>query len=273
MERTWKADYEKFARTARENVAATLDNMDYPALERAAELILAAKAAGKRLHISGIGKPAHLAGYAASLFSSTGTPAYFLHGTEAVHGSCGQLVPGDVVIFISNSGETAEMKATVSAVKNNGCAVIGVSGNASSWLAQQSEVHLLAHADAEGGPLDRAPRASILAETLVLQALSVLLQSEAKACRSFRRGRSGRGACPCTVGISCCAALRPRLPAFSRACRTVRRCVSSIPMTTGPSWIMTACSAGRKASICGRFRDIATKSPPCPKIRQLFRCA
>ena len=58
----------------------------------------------------------------ASLFSSTGTPAYFLHGTEAVHGSCGQLVPGDVVIFISNSGETAEMKATVSAVKNNGCA-------------------------------------------------------------------------------------------------------------------------------------------------------
>ena len=146
MERTWKADYEKFARTARENVAATLDNMDYPALERAAELILAAKAAGKRLHISGIGKPAHLAGYTASLFSSTGTPAYFLHGTEAVHG----------------------------------CAVIGVSGNASSWLAQQSEVHLLAHADAEGGPLDRAPRASILAETLVLQALSVLLQSEAK---------------------------------------------------------------------------------------------
>ena len=109
MERTWKADYEKFARTARENVAATLDNMDYPALERAAELILAAKAEGKRLHISGIGKPAHLAGYAASLFSSTGTPAYFLHGTEAVHGSCGQLVPGDVVIFISNSGETARI--------------------------------------------------------------------------------------------------------------------------------------------------------------------
>ena len=143
MERTWKADYEKFVRTARENVAATLDNMDYPALERAAELILAAKAAGKRLHISGIGKPAHLAGYAASLFSSTGTPAYFLHGTEAVHGSCGQLVPGDVVIFISNSGETAEMKATVSAVKNNGCRVIGITGNAESWLAKESDALLL----------------------------------------------------------------------------------------------------------------------------------
>ena len=104
MERTWKADYEKFAHTARENVAATLDNMDYPALERAAELILAAKAAGKRLHISGIGKPAHLAGYAASLFSSTGTPAYFLHGTEAVHGSCGAfLFARRVVCCIQNA--------------------------------------------------------------------------------------------------------------------------------------------------------------------------
>ena len=148
--------------------------------EAAAQLILDSQAKGGRLHVTGIGKCSHVSTYAASLFSSTGNPAYYLHGTEAVHGSCGQLAAGDVVIAISNSGETAELKATVIAVKNNGCAVIGVSGNASSWLAQQSEVHLLAHADAEGGPLDRAPRASILAETLVLQALSVLLQSEAK---------------------------------------------------------------------------------------------
>ncbi len=146
----------------------------------AAELILQARQLGNRLHISGIGKPAHLAGYAASLLSSTGTPTYFLHGTEAVHGSCGQLVPGDIVIFISNSGETAEMKATVLAAKNNGCKVIGVSGNAESWLAKQSEVHLLAAVEKEGGPLNRAPRASILAEIIVLQALSVLLQSEAQ---------------------------------------------------------------------------------------------
>ena len=178
MERTWKADYEKFARTARENVAATLDNMDYPALERAAELILAAKAAGKRLHISGIGKPAHLAGYAASLFSSTGTPAYFLHGTEAVHGSCGQLEEGDVVIAISNSGETVELKATVLAVKNNGCRVIGITGNAESWLAKESDALLLAHVDEEGGPLNRAPRNSVLAEMFVLQALSAILQAD-----------------------------------------------------------------------------------------------
>lgn len=179
MEQKWRSDYERFANAAVKTVQDTVRNMDYEALEAAAKLILEAKKEHNRLHISGIGKPAHIAGYLASLMSSTGTPAYFLHGTEAVHGSCGQLVPGDVVIFISNSGETAEMRSTVLAVKNNGCKIIGVSGNPNSWLAKESAVHLLANIEEEGGPMNRAPRDSILAETLVLQALSVLLQSDA----------------------------------------------------------------------------------------------
>ncbi len=173
-------DLNKYIETAKEQSMKVLDNLDFEALDKAADIIKKAKRDGGRLHISGIGKPAHIAGYAASLIASTGTPAYFLHGTEAVHGSCGQLAENDVVIFISNSGETAEMKATVFAVKNNGCKVIGVSGNAGSWLAKESDVHLLAHADEDGGPLNRAPRASILAETIVIQALSVLLQSDAQ---------------------------------------------------------------------------------------------
>lgn len=179
MTEQWKRDYDTFVNSVHENTDETLARLDYDALTDAAELILDAREKGGRLHISGIGKPAHIAGYLASLISSTGTPTYFLHGTEAVHGSCGQLVPGDVVIFISNSGETAEMKATVLAVKNNGCRVIGVSGGEQSWLARQSDVFLYAGAKQEGGPLNRAPRNSILAETIVLQALSVLLQSQA----------------------------------------------------------------------------------------------
>lgn len=103
-------------------------------------------------------------------------PTYFLHGTEAVHGSCGQLVPGDVVIAISNSGETAELKATVTAIRNNGCAVIAVTGGMNSWLASQAEVTLYAGVAQEGDPLNRAPRISILAEDMVLQRLSLLLQ-------------------------------------------------------------------------------------------------
>ena len=146
--------------------------------EQAAALILAAQAKGGRIHVTGIGKCSHVATYTASLLSSTGNPAYYLHGTEAVHGSCGQLAAGDVVIAISNSGETGELKATVLAVKNNGCKVIGVSGNPDSWLAHESDAFLFAGVKQEGGPLNRAPRNSVLAELLTLQALSVALQIE-----------------------------------------------------------------------------------------------
>ncbi|WP_295867779.1 SIS domain-containing protein [uncultured Oscillibacter sp.] len=146
--------------------------------EQAAALILAAQAKGGRIHVTGIGKCSHVATYTASLLSSTGNPAYYLHGTEAVHGSCGQLTAGDVVIAISNSGETGELKATVLAVKNNGCKVVGVSGNPESWLARESDAFLFAGVRAEGGPLNRAPRNSVLAELLTLQALSVALQVE-----------------------------------------------------------------------------------------------
>lgn len=167
---------EKFIETQRAEVERTLSAMDEAMFEPAARIIWEAQEKGNRIHITGIGKPAHIAGYMASLMSSTGTPAYFLHGTEAVHGSCGQLVAGDVVICISNSGETAEMKATAMAIRNNGCKLIAVTGNADSWLAKYAQAHLPAHAQNEGGPLNRAPRASILAETLVLQGLSVVLQ-------------------------------------------------------------------------------------------------
>ena len=151
-------------------------SLDRKCIRQAAKMILRATDSGNRLHITGIGKPAYVAGYAASLISSTGTPAYYLHGTEAVHGSCGQLCEGDVVICISNSGETAELKATAMAIRNNGCSIISVTGNPDSWLGKYAEVCLCAAVDQEGGPLNRAPRASILAEIYVIQCLSVVLQ-------------------------------------------------------------------------------------------------
>lgn len=144
--------------------------------QKAVDLILNAENNGNRVHITGIGKPGHVASYAASLLSSTGTPTYELHGTEAVHGSSGQVKSGDVVIAISNSGETTELKATVTTLKNNGAKIIGVSGKRESWLARNSDAFLYAGVNAEGDPLNRAPRASILAEIFVLQGLSLLLQ-------------------------------------------------------------------------------------------------
>ena len=165
-----------FLDTTREEMDKAISGISYKELLPAAQMIFEAQKNGNRLHVTGIGKPAHIAGYMASLMSSTGAPCYFLHGTEAAHGSSGQLVEGDIVICISNSGETAEMKSTAIAIRNNGCKIIGVSGNRESWLSKYADCHLFAGIENEGGPLNRAPRTSILAETLVLQALSVIMQ-------------------------------------------------------------------------------------------------
>ena len=167
----------EFINITKEELNQFSQSVDSRIYQQAAELIWNAEKNGNRVHITGIGKPSHVANYISSLFSSTGTPTYFLHGTEAVHGSCGQLVPGDVVICISNSGETQELKSTVKAVKNNGCKVISVTGNPDSWLAKEGDAFLPAGVAREGGPLNRAPRSSILAEIFVLQGLSVILQT------------------------------------------------------------------------------------------------
>lgn len=172
---------EVFDSAAADQFQYTLKTADKEAIGKAAEMIQASVKNGRRLHVTGIGKPGHLAGYIASLITSTGTPSYFLHGTEAVHGSSGQLVEGDVVIGISNSGNTDELMATIYCAKDNGCKIIGVTGNPDSRLAKASDVTLIADvvSAGEGGPLNRAPRNSIIAEMLVLQMLSVVLQADA----------------------------------------------------------------------------------------------
>lgn len=157
-------------------VSTFIASIDEVAINQARDLIIKSEKNHGRVHVTGIGKPGHVSGYVSSLLSSTGTPAYTLHGTEAVHGSSGQVVAGDVVIAISNSGETQELKATVETLKANGAKIIGVSGNVNSWLENNSDVFLFAGVKEEGDCLNKAPRASILAETIVLQSLSFTLQ-------------------------------------------------------------------------------------------------
>ena len=175
---TDKEQVQEFLSIAKESVDEYVAGIDFAALSAAKQLILAAEAKGNRLHVTGIGKPGHVSGYAASLFSSTGTPTYELHGTECVHGSAGQTKPGDVVIAISNSGETNELKATVTCLKGVGVHIIALTGNPNSWLANEAEVALIAGVKQEGDSMNKPPRASILAEVIELQCLSILLQNE-----------------------------------------------------------------------------------------------
>jgi arabinose-5-phosphate isomerase len=157
-------------------LASLRERIDPQSFDRALALVRDARAQGGRVHVTGVGKPEHVAHYAASLLASTGTPATFLHATEAIHGSAGQIVKGDVVIAISNSGETQELRHTVEAARAMGAHVLGVTGAPRSWLAAKSDVWLDAGVAREGGGLGLAPRASVAAEILVLAALGAALE-------------------------------------------------------------------------------------------------
>lgn len=156
-------------------------------------LVREAEAQGGRVHVTGIGKPEHIARYAAALFSSTGTPAAFLHGTEARHGSAGQVVAGDVVIAISNSGET-ELVDAVDVVSALGARIIAVTGRANSPLAARAEVVLDAGVAREGGGIGLAPRASAAAQLVVLAAFSAALERARGFTRAEHRARHPSGA-------------------------------------------------------------------------------
>ncbi|MFO0689476.1 MAG: PfkB family carbohydrate kinase [Myxococcota bacterium] len=173
------------------NLAARHDGA---ALLAAAELIEASEAAGGRVHVTGVGKPEHVARYAASLLSSTGIPTSFLHATETLHGSLGQIVPGDVVIAISNSGTTSECLLAARAVLDYGGRLIGVTGGLASPLAELADVTLDAGVKEEGGPLGLAPRASVAAEILVLAALGAVLQERRGLDRKGYAARHPAGA-------------------------------------------------------------------------------
>ncbi len=179
---------------AAREIAALSERHDGKAIQAAAELIEAAEAAGGRVHVTGVGKPEHVAHYAASLLSSTGTPATFLHATESLHGSLGQIVAGDVVIAISNSGSTSECLLAVDAVRGYGGRLIAVTGGVESKLAKAVDVTLDAGVSEEGGPLGLAPRASVAAEILVLAALGAVLQERRGLDRDSYAARHPAGA-------------------------------------------------------------------------------
>lgn len=177
------AEIEEAFDIALEELAALRRRLSPQSYADALALIRNAEAAGGRVHVTGVGKPEHLARYGASLLASTGTPAQFLHATETVHGSAGQIVPGDVVIAISNSGTTGELLAAVSTLKALGARIIAITGGLDSPLAKAADVTLDAAVAREGGGLGLAPRASIAAELLVLAALSTGLET----ARGFTR--------------------------------------------------------------------------------------
>jgi len=138
----------------------------------AVELVLNCRG---RVVVMGIGKSGHVGGKLAATLASTGTPAFFVHATEALHGDLGMITPADVVLMLSNSGETDELLALVPHVKRAGAPVIALTGNEQSSLALAADIHLDARVDSEACPLGLAPTASTTAVLALGDALALVL--------------------------------------------------------------------------------------------------
>ena len=160
----------------------------------ACRLLLACRG---RVVCTGMGKSGHIARKIAATLASTGTPAFFLHPGEASHGDLGMVTDADVVLALSNSGESDEILAIVPALRRQGNVMIAVTGRPQSSMAKLSDVHLDASVPAEACPLSLAPTASTTAALVMGDALAVALM-EARGftaddfARSHPAGSLGR---------------------------------------------------------------------------------
>ena len=126
-----------------------------------------------KIILSGMGKSGHIARKIASTFASTGTPAFFMHPGEASHGDLGMITKDDIVIFFSNSGQSDELISIFPTIKRIGAKIIGVSGNANSELANESDIHISAAVTKEACPLGLAPTASTSVSLALGDALAI----------------------------------------------------------------------------------------------------
>ena len=145
-----------------------------------------------RVVVSGIGKSGHIARKLAATLASTGTPAFFVHPAEAQHGDLGMITPDDVVVMLSNSGETDELVTLVPHVRRQGAAIVAITGQGQSSLAQAAQVHLDAGVDAEACPLGLAPTACTTAALALGDALALaLLDARGFSAEDFARSHPG----------------------------------------------------------------------------------
>jgi len=145
-----------------------------------------------RVIVSGMGKSGHIAGKIAATLASTGTPSFFMHAAEASHGDIGMITRDDVLLAISNSGETAEILLLIPHLSRLGIPIIAITGNAKSNLARAASVHLDVSVAEEACPLNLAPTASTTATLALGDALAVaLLEARGFTSQDFARSHPG----------------------------------------------------------------------------------
>ena len=150
-----------------------------------------------RIVVTGMGKSGHIGNKIAATLASTGSPAFFVHPGEASHGDLGMITPKDVVLALSNSGETSELITIVPIIKRLGVPLIALTGNPASTLASEADVHIDVSVEQEACPLNLAPTSSTTATLAMGDALAIALLeaqgfTEADFARSHPGGSLGR---------------------------------------------------------------------------------
>jgi len=145
-----------------------------------------------RVIVCGMGKSGHIAGKIAATLASTGTPSFFMHAAEASHGDIGMITREDVLLAISNSGETGEVLLLIPHLSRLGVPIISMTGNPASSLARASTVHLDVSVAEEACPLNLAPTASTTATLAIGDALAVaMLEARGFTSQDFARSHPG----------------------------------------------------------------------------------
>lgn len=157
--------------------------------EKACVLLLSCKG---RIVVTGMGKSGHIANKLASTFSSTGSPAFFMHPGEASHGDLGMITPHDIVVAISNSGNTHEIVTLLPLLKRLEVPLIALTGNNESILAKTADIHLDVSIKQEACPLGLAPTTSTTVSLVMGDALAVaLLQARGFSAEDFALSHPG----------------------------------------------------------------------------------
>jgi arabinose-5-phosphate isomerase len=161
-------------RTEADAILGLIDRLD----ERFAQAVVMLRDCKGRVIVTGMGKSGIISRKIAATFSSIGTPAFFMHPAEAIHGDLGMLHPDDVVMALSHSGETAEVLRLIEMIRRLGPRLIAVTGSPQSTLAQASDVTLDCHVAEEACPLNLVPTASTTAALALGDALAMTLLVE-----------------------------------------------------------------------------------------------
>ena len=169
-------------------VAELIDAVDTH-IDQACELMLNCRG---RVIVTGMGKSGHIGDKIAATLASTGTPSFFVHPGEASHGDLGMITPDDVVLALSNSGETGEVLAILPVLKRRGIALISITGRPGSTLARQADVHIPVVVREEACPHNLAPTSSTTAALAMGDALAIaLLEARGFSAEDFALSHPG----------------------------------------------------------------------------------